>query len=334
MEIAAHYYDGQSARRHRVQLTLQQGVLQLRGESVTREVSASEFKIPAALGNTRRLILLADGGRCEIADTAAFDAWLAETHRGHGWLARLEARWSYACIALALMLVIAAVTYLWGLPYLAQQAAERVPSALLARMDREFMHTFDEGLLRRSKLPAARQAAIASRIQTLRLPANAVAPTAVLFRSAPMIGPNAFALPGGNIIILDEIVALSDHDEQIVAVAAHELGHVAGRHALRQMLQASAVGLAAAWYLGDVSSLLAGVPATLLETRYSRDFERNADAFGAATLTLNGIPPARLAEMLEKLEKADGEQDDAQGSDYLSSHPATPERIRALRGQR
>ena len=135
-------------------------------------------------------------------------------------------------------------------------------------------------------------------------------------------------------VVLDEIVNLSSDDDEILAVLAHEMGHVAERHALRQMLQASVVGLAMTWYVGDISTLLAAAPTTLLETRYSRDFERRADAFGARMLKLNGISPGRLADILEKLEHAHARKGEAPGGsamDYLSTHPNTAERIRTLR---
>ena len=93
------------------------------------------------------------------------------------------------------------------------------------------------------------------------------------------------------------------------------------------------------WYLGDVSNVAAGLPALLLQARCSRDHEREADAYAAAMLDANGISPSRLADILEKMEQAhvsktcgdDCEQDDAFGA-YMSSHPATRERIKALGG--
>jgi len=98
------------------------------------------------------------------------------------------------------------------------------------------------------------------------------------------------------------------------------------------------------WYIGDVSSVAAGAPTLLLQARYSRDHEREADNYGAAMLKANGIPPRRLAEMLAKLEAAHRAKaepaaekepavtatDKRSIGDYLASHPATRERIDAL----
>lgn len=337
MAVTAIYYDGRSARRYEVSIELEAGTLRLCGDGVARDELLAVLRIPETLGNTPRLILFADGARCEVADHAAFHALLAGAGQAPALVGHLEARWSYALAALAVTLALVAAGYFWGLPLAARAAASHVPEQALVLMDEQFVETFDDGLLQPSKLSEARRQAITTRLMKMRLPDGTAQPRKVLFRASPIIGPNAFALPGGSVLVLDEIVALTDNDEEILAVLAHEIGHVSERHALRQMLQASAVGLAMAWYVGDVSSVLAAAPTTLLETRYSRDFERNADAFGARILALNGIPPSRLADMLEKLERAHGgtgsDKEDS-AMDYLSTHPATAERIRALRGQR
>jgi Zn-dependent protease with chaperone function len=252
----------------------------------------------------------------------------------------MEARWTYAVASLLVTLALIAAAYVWGLPYAAREAAERIPENVLVMMDGQFLKTFDGRLLEPTKLSLARQQALVSRLRAMHWPDEAAKPERILFRSGPHIGPNAFALPGGTVVMLDELVVLAQNDEEILAVLAHEMGHVTERHALRQMFQASVVGLAMAWYVGDVSTILAAAPSALLETRYSRDFERRADNFAAHTLALNGIPASRLGEMLAKLEeayagkqKSKKESDQASWMDYLSTHPATEERIRALKEQ-
>jgi Zn-dependent protease with chaperone function len=156
------------------------------------------------------------------------------------------------------------------------------------------------------------------------------------FRSSKDIGANAFALPGGTIIVTDQLVTLAGNDEEILAVLAHELGHVSERHPLRQLLQSSVAGLAMTWYLGDISTLLAAAPTLLLQSSYSRDFERRADRYAADMLRHNGIAPARLADMLGKLESSHPAEKAGKGqasriAEFFSSHPDTEERIRTLR---
>ena len=63
------------------------------------------------------------------------------------------------------------------------------------------------------------------------------------FRKSPAVGPNAFALPGGTVVLLDELVAAAAHDDEIAAVLAHEIGHLHGRHTMRHVLQTSVAGV-------------------------------------------------------------------------------------------
>ena len=334
MSVSGIYFDGISARRQVVTLALLNGQLRLEGDGIERSLIEGDFTIPGKLGHTARLILFANGARCEITDHVGFDRLIADTGIAPSLVGHLESRWHYAMTALALTLALIAATYVWGLPYAAERIASRIPARVQVMIDAQFMNTFDGKLLEPSHLSAERQQIISGRLLKLRMPPGGTPPTHVLFRSSPPIGPNAFALPGGTVVVLDEIVNLSSDDDEILAVLAHEMGHVAERHALRQMLQASVVGLAMTWYVGDISTLLAAAPTTLLETRYSRDFERRADAFGARMLKLNGISPGRLADILEKLEHAHARKGEAPGGsamDYLSTHPNTAERIRTLR---
>jgi len=145
--------------------------------------------------------------------------------------------------------------------------------------------------------------------------------------------------------MLDELVELTKDDNEIIAVLAHERGHVERRHAMRMVLQSSVVGLVLAWYVGDVSGLLATAPAIIMQAKYSRDMEREADVYAEQTLQINGLSPCLLASILDKLEAAhlaamkekDKEEQPAAGAgkrneamDYLASHPATRERKRLL----
>ena len=139
-------------------------------------------------------------------------------------------------------------------------------------------------------------------------------------------------------VVLDELVELAEHDEEILAVLAHELAHVERRHGLRMTIQSTAVGAFIAWWMGDFSPVIAAAPAALLQASHSRELESEADADAAQSLRRIGIAPSRLADILERMARKHGERtesrtgaDDA-WTDYLSSHPATHRRIEALRG--
>lgn len=334
--VSAYYYDGISARRRAVTLSVADGRLAVQGEEVSRHEPFSTVRISEKLGSAPRLIHFDDGGHCEVIDHPAFDMLLMEAgYRPHSVVSHLEGRWRYALTATLLTVACSVAAYLWGLPWAAELAASRIPYSTAHIIDEHAMHMFDEGLMRASKLSAVRQQALQQRFNALRA-GRELPPYPLEFRSSKAIGANAFALPGGTVVITDELVDLAGNDEEVLAVLAHELGHVSERHPMRQLLQGSVVALTMTWYLGDISSLLAAAPTLLLQTSYSRDFERRADRFAANMLRENGVPAKRLADILEKLEsshRGTRREQTPQSSvtDLLSSHPETSERISALR---
>ena len=333
--VNAYYYDGISARRHVAILTIFQGVLAVQGAEVTRTEPFVSVRISEKLGSSPRLLHFADGGHCEVSDHVAFESLLIQAgYRPHSLVSRLEGAWRYALLALLLSSACVIAAFHWGLPWAAELAAARIPYSTAHIIDEHAMQAFDGGLMQPSLLPAARRQALQQRFDALREGHN-LPPYALEFRSSKIIGANAFALPGGTVVVTDELVALAGNDEEILAVLAHELGHISEHHPLRQLLQSSVVGLVMTWYLGDTSSLLAAAPTLILQTSYSRDFERRADNYAANMLRMNGMAATRLADILEKLESshrgtAKGKNQQPSVAEFLSTHPDTDERIRAL----
>ncbi|MDD2702180.1 MAG: M48 family metallopeptidase [Sideroxydans sp.] len=326
-----------SSTAHVVTLTLDGEWLQLRGELLAHEWPLQNVKVSERLGDTQRRITLPDGGHCEVSDHAALDALLKQGGYRSGWLDGMQHSMRWALISAVLIVLVFAAAYRYLLPWGAEVVAQTIPPAMLQKMGASSLQTLDRLMLEPSKLPLQRQQALRDAYAKLAPLPDAQLPYHIEFRSAPQIGANAFALPDGNIVMLDELVALTGDDNEILAVLAHERGHVEQRHALRMVLQSSAVGLAMTWYMGDVSSLLATVPAMMVQASYSRDMEREADDYAARTLVRNGLSPCLLPDVLRKLEVAHAKRQaeavsDKQGSvmDYLASHPPTQERSAQL----
>lgn len=335
--VAAQYFDGRTAAAQVVTLTLDGEWLQLRGEVLAHEWPLQEIKVSERLGNTPRRIELPDGGHCEVSDHAALDTLLKQGGYRSGWLDGMQHSMRWALLSALLIVLIIAAAYRYLLPWGAEVVAHSIPPGMLQKMGASSLQTLDRLMLEPSKLDPSRQQALREAYAKLAALPDAQLDYRIEFRSAPQIGPNAFALPDGNIVMLDELVALTRNDEEILAVLAHERGHVEQRHALRMVLQSSAVGLVMTWYMGDVSSLLATVPAMMVQASYSRDMEREADEYAARTLSLNGLSPCLLPDILQKLEAAHAKRQadarkDKGGSvmDYLASHPATQERSALL----
>lgn len=334
--VPADYYDGHSARAHRVVLTLVDGRLELSGEDIHRVDALADLRVSEPMGAAPRLVKFPDGAHCEVRDHAGFAVLLADSGHRDGWVVRMQDRWRWAVVAIVLSVAAVAAGYHWGLPAVSEWLAYRMPEKVLSKLGESSLDIFDQALFAPSKLGAERQQALSRRFDSLATPEGARPAYRIVYRDSYRIGANAFALPDGTIVMTDQLVKLAGNDEEILAVLAHELGHVQRRHSLRMLIQGSIVGIVVAWYVGDVSNVAAGLPTLLLEAGYSRDHEREADEYAAALFRLNGLPPSRLADMLAKLEAAHGgsAEDADSAMDYLSSHPASRERIEALRNQR
>ena len=144
------------------------------------------------------------------------------------------------------------------------------------------------------------------------------------------MGANAFALPSGLIIMTDDLVRLAEDDRELGAVLLHEMAHVERRHGVRALLQHAGVFLIVSTLAGDltaITSLAGALPTMLVESGYSRDFEREADRDAARRMLEMGWGTGPFARMLRRL----GAGRAGLPSDVTSSHPLIEERVRNLR---
>ncbi len=155
---------------------------------------------------------------------------------------------------------------------------------------------------------------------------------------------NAFALPGGQVVIHSELILRADSAEELLGVLAHEIQHVEQQHGLRNMIGASGIYLIASAVFGDASGLLAVLGSAaplLLNQSYSRGFETDADVKGFALLQKAKINPSGLASFFEKMIDEEKKQMDKvldkenqelakQALQFLSTHPASEDRIKQL----
>ncbi|MBI4921421.1 MAG: M48 family metallopeptidase [Devosia nanyangense] len=141
--------------------------------------------------------------------------------------------------------------------------------------------------------------------------------------------PNAFALPGGRAYYFSALLQASRTPDEFAGVLAHELGHVYYRHGMESLIASSATGLLVGFVLGDMTGLsVAGIiGSTLIDNRFSRRAETQADTFAAETARRLGFQPSGLIDLLERVAKDD---EFSKALSLFSSHPLTEERRRAL----
>ncbi len=348
--FSADYYDGHSSARHRVEVVVHGASLIVRGGDVLREYALADARVQPRVGELPLRIALPEGALL-VAEAAAV-AQAFPLPRATGIAHALESHLGVVVASMAGLVVAGWFGYTAGVPWLARQIAFHLSPALEAQIATQGMNTLDRYVFKPSKMDAERRSRLRLKYAEL---ASGLGPAArdshLEFRNGGWIGANAFAMPGGVVVVTDQLGAIVD-DEHMLAVLAHELGHLEYRHGTRNMLQDSIVGLVSMALYGDahaVAGLAATLPTVMLHTGYSRDFEREADQFAFRLLKSTGRQPRLLGEALARLERArDADPEDcpapADGKapkrdqratrprmevGYLSTHPATEERIRA-----
>lgn len=149
---------------------------------------------------------------------------------------------------------------------------------------------------------------------------------------------NAFALPGGPVWINRGILAEAGNESQVAGVLAHEIAHVARRHAAQQITKGTVanglLGLLGA-VLGDegagaaAARVAAGVTANGFMLKFSRDDEREADREGVAILKRAGYDARGMLEFMQVLAAQQG-RSPGTVAEFLSTHPAPASRVREL----
>ncbi|SFM14540.1 M48 family metallopeptidase [Variovorax sp. OV329] len=256
---------------------------------------------------------------------------------------RLQRRWRLILVALLATALIVWAFGRWGTPWLAGQLARHAPLEWELQISREALAQLDsQGTLRPSKLPRERQAQLQAAFKalqaqvppTLQPDARYAPPISLQFRGG--LGANAFALPGGTLVITDDMVALAGKqgldDQALIGVLAHELGHVLHRHGTRRVIELSVLNVGMALVLGDVSGVVTTGGTLVAGLAYSRDHEREADCFAIALMQATGRPLAPMADLLLAAERSQSKAaGGGPGIDWLSTHPDTAVRAEAMK---
>jgi Zn-dependent protease with chaperone function len=345
--LAADYFDGRSARAHRAQVEWRDGALEIAFDGGRRRVALVDVQWPERQRHGPRIAHIdarAGGGSLHSDDAPSWDAFVGSLPRDGGsnsLVVRAQQSWRATAAAVALLVVVAVAGYLWGVPLAARGVLAATPPTVDATVGQLALQGIEGRWLQPSKIGAADQARLAAgfaRLVEAAFPDPLARPGYMLRFHASKIGPNAFALPGGTIVITDELVNLMDgRDDAVLGVLAHELGHVRARHGMRLLVQVSLIGAATSVALGDFSSVLAGVPALLGQLAYSRDAEREADAESVRLMKAGGIRPDAMVEFFERAQRwrrSDEGRKIGAGVEIgiaFSSHPADAERIAFFR---
>ena len=308
------------------------------GEKLAEPENIRHVSIASRLGNTPRIIRFKDNRIFETSDNDRIDACLKQFKPHHTFIHALESRFRYVVIAF-----FATVLFVWGaiqygIPALAEQVAFAIPAESSRMLGQGALEFLDKGFLGTSTLPTERQEELRKKFSSLINNEGSLS-VRIEFRDAKKsLGANAFALPDGTVVFTDQLVEMAENNDELIGVYAHEVGHIVRRHSMRNVLQSSAFAVIIIAVTGDVSSvpaLITAAPTLIVQSGYSRNFEREADLFAVQQLLQHNIDPMNLGTVLTRMEKADLCDEKKKNcharksdwTDYLSTHPGTDERI-------
>lgn len=333
IEISGYYFDGKTPNRKTVTIQFYRtGEIKITGDELVIEQTLTKTKISPRIGNTCRSVYFEDGAKLESFANDELDT-ISHYFRQNDWQAlvhRLEAKFHYAIVAVLITIFSLWAGIEYGVPITAKWAAKNIPFSVEQKIGKEGLETLDKILLNPSKLDELTQQRLNAQFQASIESLENASHYQLVFRYSEQLGANALALPSGIIIVTDGLVEIAENDEQIIAIVGHELGHVIYNHGIRAIFQNSLTALLMAGLLGDVSSIssvAATLPTILVDMRYSRQFEREADDYALVFLEKNNINVDAFAQILAHLQKTL-----PKGSElgYLSSHPAMAERIKRV----
>ncbi len=332
--LASEYFDGLRPTAHPVHLHIDGPDLVIEGIGFTRRVPHRQVRWPERQRHGTRLAYLPQQGLLSHADGPSWDAWTQAHGLREPWVVRWMQSWRGVGVALVVVVGMGMALWHWGVPWAGRAVVAALPMAADQAVGEQALAQFDKGLSP-STLSVERQAAIRQALDDAvqrAYPADRRPAYTLHFRAAATlkIGPNAFALPGGSIVLTDELAELLvDAPDVITGVLAHELGHVHHRHGMRTAVQAGLLAGLAGLVIGDFSSVLASLPALLGQAAYARDFEREADREAIAVLRALHLKPSRMVLFFERIEAWRKAHDEAYTLPIaLASHPANEERKR------
>lgn len=315
------YFNGKISKAHTAHIYPSEsvGAFVLVCDDVQAVYHAQDYEFLPSVGNAPAVLRLSDGGRIEILGKPP--TWLHLTHeRLFDKVSHMERSFGWILVSLALVCGFMFGVLKFGIPLASHHIAHSLPADTLNSVGNQAeSHIMD--LTTPSTLPQARQDEIIALYDEL----DAHPKAKIVVRGGGNIGANALAIPNNTIIITDELIRLSDDNHEILAVLAHEQGHLVYRHSLEQAISRLGLGVLIVVITGDASDMLLTLPTLLTTAQYSQQAEMQADKFAIDELQRLGISPAHLVSFFEKLKKEHG---DTQGHwSMLSTHPDTDKRI-------
>lgn len=322
------YFDGVTNRRHIVALGFDRNLELSEDGIVVASWPYDDLRATDGAPGTLRLkcVSALPLARLEVADSATqaeirLRAGFLEVERGGSAHVGRIVAWSLAAV------VSIAVIVVFGVPLVAERLTPLIPRSFEQRLGGMAENQVRAIFGGKACTGAEGTAAFSKLIETLRQASGL--DTGLQAEVLPSPVPNAFALPGGKIYLLDGLLERADNVDEIAGVIAHEMGHISHRDQTRMMIQNGGTSFLVGLLFGDITGSAAVVFVTrgVVEASYTRDAEQKADDFAIATMHALGRSPAPMGELLFRITGAQADRTIG----ILASHPLTEERRELMR---
>ena len=330
-----HYFDGRTTARHPVTIVLTPSGLELRITDGTRafwpygnitQTQGSYANEPVRLERgspTPEAVVVEDP-----AFLPALRHFARENERQFAGPRHRASLVRFILLAGAASLALIAGMVLWGIPALTELVTPLVPISWETALGESVVQQL---------APADRRCAddrLRDSVDGIVARLAAAHPDSPYrFHITVVDGPvfNAFAAPGGQIVIFRKMLQSAERPEELAGVLAHEMQHVYRRHAMKALVRDLSIAAIVGAVFGDITgigALAVQAGRTLTTLHYSRETEAEADREGFLLLQAARIDPAGMIRFFETLKKQPG---GAELPAYLSTHPDTDERLAEMK---
>ena len=335
--ITGEFFENGSSRANRSKILIEKKVVSVfRGSKcIYRQIAIESVQ------DDRNIFL--QNGSLFIADdqlTANHSKFLTSTTEG--WLSAFDQLGLKTLTILLAIIVILILGYRYALITFSPTIVKLFPYEWEKQIGKATFDSLNRTLLDESELPTQRINTLKQRAKNILNQANLHSYPSIEFMKSDIIGANALALPGGPIIVTDDLVKLLKDDELVLGVIAHEIAHIQERHSLHQIVEI--VGLSSlAWLIfgldEGILEEVALVGINLWSLKKSRDFEKDSDLLALEFLENAGLKKKSFILAIEKLTEHFCSKSKLDKSDcltgvksgWLATHPTGAERLKYLR---
>ncbi len=339
MVIRALYYDGETSNAHPVELSLANGELGISGidktarvwssdevKAVEKPTSTTPLRLRRGFDGDERLVIADENAQIEIM---RYFPLINQQDKVWSRNAKRLVGWGSAAIASLVFTVLVAI------PMIAQQISDSLPASYEHKMGEQAYEqiiktlTFIERKNSDARLTCVTKdnsaerhlAELAGRLLPDKSLENRPQIKVVNFKME-----NAFALPGGHIVLFRGLLENLQHPDELAGILAHEIGHVVYRHTTKIFIEQAGTSALIGLIFGDVTggTAIAGLGQALLNSAHTREAEQEADAYALNVLNRENISAVPAARFFERLFAEQGHME--QTLSLLNTHPMSNER--------